>query len=416
MRSATKTFAGAIGASLALALAVPAPASTPDSGTIDRRTPETRWSGSTLVQTAGLQGGGCITAAPDPTCDFFSLTIGDLSRKQRLRRNRALDDVQVAIAAPAGGLAEWDLYVYRPDGTEVARSTELGSNDTVVLQNPPPGTYTVAVQNVLSADPTAGYDGVARRVNGANQAPVDDPTPCGFESSPELRELDSAVGAGALVGDPIALQDGLDAGQPISLDVLVILDGIAQADAEALFAKAARSYAPLNVQLRATRFVTHVFDTDEAAAMIADAKALVGGARPADVDIVAALTDKDIQQLGQTAVAGLADCIGGVAHDDRAFVVAEGTTFGDVFVGPAKFGADATANVTAHEIGHLMGGQHHYANCVEGVQQSDIRADEGYVEGSPCTLMFNAADFLGSNFSTLNGTIVRGHAVRHAQP
>ena len=102
--------AAAIGVALAFALAVPSPASTPESGTVDREHPETHWSGSTVAMTAGLQGGGCITAAPDPTCDFFSLTIGDLSRKQRLRRKTAANDVQVAITAPAeAGLAEFDL-------------------------------------------------------------------------------------------------------------------------------------------------------------------------------------------------------------------------------------------------------------------------------------------------------------------
>ena len=62
-----------------------------------------------------------------------------------------------------------------------------------------------------------------------------------------------------------------------------------------------------------------------------------------------------------------------------------------------------------------MGGQHHYANCAEGLQASD-RHEDGTVEVSPCTLMFNAADFLGSNFDTVNGTVARGSAVRYAQP
>jgi hypothetical protein len=406
-----------IGAALLFAAAgMPTKAAEPEAGTVDRGHPETRWSGSTVAQTAGLSGAGCITAAPDPTCDFFTLNIGDLSQKQRLRRKTLANDVQVAITAPAG-LNEYDLYVYGPDGAEVARATTIGSAEAVIVQNPPPGAYTVAVQNVLSSDPAAGYDGVARRINASTEpAPLDDPTPCGFESSPEVRELDSSIGAGALVGDPAAALDGLDTGQPVSLDVFVILDGVPQADAEAIFAKAARSYAPLNIQLRAVRFVTHTFATDEAAAIIAGAKSLVGGKRPADVDIVEILTSKDIQQLGRTEVAGLADCIGGVAHDDRAFVVAEARTEENVLVGPVMVSVDATANVTAHEVGHLMGGQHHYGNCVEGVQGSDVHDDEGYVEASPCTLMFNAANFLGPNFSTLNAAIVRSHAVRHALP
>ena len=406
-----------VGAALLLAAAVATPASTPESGTLDRDHPETRWTGSTVLQTGGLQGGGCITAVPDPTCDFFALNIGDLSQKQRLRRKKALNDVQVAITVPPeAGLAEFDLYVYGPDGAEVARSVEITSNETVVLQNPAPGAYTVAVQKILAADPAVEYQGVARRVDGSTQTPVDEESRCGFEGSPELRELDSVIGAGALVGDPTSVQDGFDTSQPISLDVLVILDGVSQADAETIFTNAARSYAPLNIQLRAAQFMTHAFDTVEAPLIISQAKTLLGGKRPAGIDIVEVLTSKDIIALGQTAVAGLADCIGGVAHDDRAFVVAESNLAGDVLVGPVMFGAGATANVTAHEIGHLMGGQHHYANCVEGVQESDVHDDEGYVEASPCTLMFNSADFLGANFGTVNAAVVRGHAVRYAQP
>ena len=418
MRWGKKTMAAGIGAALALSVALPSPAAEPAAGTVDRAHPEVAWTGSTVLQTGGLQGGGCVTAVQDPTCDFFALAIGDLSQKQRLRRKRLLNDVQVAITVPPdAGLAEFDLYVYGPDGSEVARAVNVTSNETVVLQDPSPGDYTVAVQKILAADPAVEYQGVARRVDGSSQTPLDDPTPCGFEGAPELRELDnSTVGLGALAGDPTAVQDGFDTTQPVSLDVLVILDGIAQPDAEAILATAARSYEPLNVQLRAAQFMTHTFTTSEATVIISDAKQLLGGKRPAGVDIVEILTSKDIVALGQTAVAGLADCIGGVAHDDRAFVVAEGSPAGDVLIGPAMFAVGATANVTAHEIGHLMGGQHHYANCVEGVQASDVHADEGYVEGSPCTLMFNAADFLGPNFDTLNATIVRGHAVRHAQP
>ena len=122
---------------------------------------------------------------------------------------------------------------------------------------------------------------------------------------------------------------------------------------------------------------------------------------------------------GSTDHAGadrVANCIGGVAHDDRAFLVAEGHTPTNYAIGPAVFGYDANPHVTAHEIGHLLGGQHHYANCVEGISPDDVHQDSGEVEGTPCTLMFNAADFLGGNFDTLNGTIVRGSVSRYARP
>ena len=400
-------------------LSGPATSSSPSSGTVDASNASVTWGGSTVAQTGGLAGGGCVVGAPspvfDPTCDTFALTIGDLSSVA------PSDDVLVAIApATTGGIVEFDLYVYAPDGTEVARSFELGSTDTVTLFQPAAGTYTVAVQNVLSTDPAAEYDAAASRVDAGSSPPVDDEHACGLEGGPDaVREADQEfVGAGTLVGDPTAATDGIDVGQEITLDVLVLLDGVPQADAEAIMTTAARSYAPLNIDLEVTDYEAVTFSSPDAMGLIQQAKDHLDGARPDGVDVVEVLTSKDIEQLGQTAIAGLADCIGGVAHDDRAFLVAEAYTFTDLMFDPVPvmFDYEARPNVTAHEIGHLFGGQHHYANCVEGVKQSDVHEDEGFVEASPCTLMFNAADFLGPEFDTLNGAIVRGSAVRYAQP
>jgi len=197
--------------------------------------------------------------------------------------------------------------------------------------------------------------------------------------------------------------------------VALLLDGVSVQQARALFDKAAASYALLGIDLRIASSRPHRFASDEALAIVAKAKEVFGGERPKGVDIVEVLTATDIQQLGQRAIAGLADCIGGVAYPDRAFLVAEAFSPEDIAIGLAVFDANARANVTAHEIGHLMGGQHHYANCVEGVQTSDVN-DDGTVAVSPCTLMFNAADFLGANFGTANGAVTRGHAVQYAQP
>jgi hypothetical protein len=313
---------------------------------------------------------------------------------------------------------EFDLYVYGPDGAEAGHGTDLGSNDTVTLRSPQPGTYTVAVQSVLSTDPTAAYDGSANVVDAGADTPVDAESQCGMEASPELRDLDreNNIGAVGVIGDPTAAADGVDTTEPIELTVQVVLDGVTTAEAGAIFAEAAKSYAPLGIDLKAVGYQNHSFGTSDGLAIIRATKALFGGVRPAGADIVEALVGYDIQQLGQTAIAGIADCIGGVAYADRAFLVAEGKTPTDVAIGPAVFDYHANPHVTAHEIGHLMGGQHHYANCVEGIEATDVHQDEGTVEGSPCTLMFNAADFLGENFGTLNGAIVRGSASRYARP
>lgn len=72
---------------------------------------------------------------------------------------------------------------------------------------------------------------------------------------------------------------------------------------------------------------------------------------------------------------------------------------------------DATAEVFAHEMGHLMGAHHHYANCAEGNVSS-----AGPSDLSPCTLMFPAVNFASLNFAALEGATVRGHAVNYAKP
>lgn len=428
-RALSRVLAGLVAAGLAAGGAALAPArsATPDGGTLSPSTPEVRWQGGPIPgQTAGFSGVGCTLGDADPTCDGFTLTIEDLtpppSAPTRGRKHPkkgtapapVLDDVRVSVAgknAP-GRIAEFDLYVHDATGREVARSTDLGSNDAVVLEQPAPGDYRVYVQSVLSIDPEATYDAVAQ-LHDSSGDPIDiEPTPCG---------IDEPTGLGTILGDPTVVSDGLDTGQAISLDVALVLDGIAEADARALVAKAAESYAPLNVALttHSVRFESFLDEqgrpVTDGLALIRMAKQRLGGVRPAGSDLVAVLTSQDIQQLGQTAVAGIADCIGGVAHPDRAFLVAEATPSGDIAIGPVVFQANATANVLAHEAGHLMGGQHHYANCVEGVQASDVR-DDGTVEGSPCTLMFNAADFLGPNFGVVNGSVARGSAFRFARP
>ena len=174
-----------------------------------------------------------------------------------------------------------------------------------------------------------------------------------------------------------------------------------------------QSYAPLGIDLVLERFdllaPTRETRTDNAEEIIALAKAQYGGQRPADVDVVSVVTDLDIQVPGVgNAVAGLADCIGGVALPDRAFSVSEtGVLTGDegIPVGPVTFYKDLTAKITAHEIGHLMGGHHHYQECGTGLPVAVGRGELG-----PCTLMTNAVDFQTIPFSTLNGVVVRGHA------
>jgi hypothetical protein len=172
---------------------------------------------------------------------------------------------------------------------------------------------------------------------------------------------------------------------------------------------ARNSYAPLRINLTPT-FETVSFTGNDAQGLINQAKARFGGTRPAGADLVYVLTNKDIQAGGQAAVAGLADCIGGVAFPGRAFAVGENFSTDEANLLGIPIAGQLTAKVAAHELGHLMGGHHHYANCVEGL------LTEFPGELSPCTLMFNAVDLSSINFATLNGLVVKGHAQLYAAP
>ncbi len=197
----------------------------------------------------------------------------------------------------------------------------------------------------------------------------------------------------------------------VTLDVTVLVDGTTPIDPRRVMSTAAQSYRPLGISLNPTyRRVS--FSGTSAEGLIAQARSLLGGRRPAGSDVVLVLTGKDIEEGGVRGVSGLADCNGGVAFANRAFAVSEvfSPNTERFAVGPLTLSADLSAKVAAHEIGHLLGAEHHFANCVEG-----ILSDLDQLEVSPCTLMFNAVDTASLNFSTVNGQIVRGHAEAYAR-
>ncbi|MGH2953806.1 MAG: zinc-dependent metalloprotease family protein [Solirubrobacterales bacterium] len=198
-------------------------------------------------------------------------------------------------------------------------------------------------------------------------------------------------------------------GAAVPLDVRVLLDGVSSARGQAVFQTARQSYLPLGISL-VPSFQSVSFSGTDAQGLIDQSKALFGGTRPAGIEIVYTLTSKDIEAGGNAGVAGLADCIGGVAFPARAFAVGENFTTDEVsLLGLVTLTRNVTAKVAAHEIGHLMGGHHHYANCAEG-----LLADPPPDELSPCTLMFNAVDLASLNFGTVNGLVVRGHMEAYA--
>jgi hypothetical protein len=370
-----------VAAGLVAAWFTPATASaaTPGGGTVSKKSPSVAWEGGPF---AASNPAGCVGAA-DPTCDHFLLQVSGLS---------GTANVQIAISAEEGN--DFDLFVYAPDGTLVDSSATASGNEAVTIPQPVDGTYEVRVQPWL-VTPGSTYQGVAQVGKGDPKATIDPEEEC-------LEPVPAAVGVP-------------DLGQRVALDVLVFLDGVTQARGEEIMARAADAYSPIGVDI-VSRYKSASFTGTEGAAIIQQAKDLVGGQRPRGTDIVYVLTSKDITSDGDTGLAGLADCIGGVRFPDRAFAVGEDAAspandYENVPFGEFTLNADASAKIAAHELGHLVGAHHHYANCVEGTRS----ADETF-EVSPCTLMFNFVNFQSIHFSTVNSLVARGHIVNYASP
>jgi len=209
-------------------------------------------------------------------------------------------------------------------------------------------------------------------------------------------------------------------GAEIRLDVLVLLDGIPRADAEAVVAKAAESWIPTDVALTATykKLVPGVVPptttppstTADAGTLIADAKKAVGGQRPTGTDAVYLMTAKDITMEGNPDVAGYADCIGGVRYPTRAFATGEGVD--EIVELGLRFYVDGAAKLLSHELGHLLGARHDYSNCVEGASAEDVTNRDPSI----CTLMTDNIDFMDLHFGSFEAIVVRGHAESFARP
>lgn len=362
-------------------------AATPSSGTVDSNG-EVTWTGAPLASNPA----GCVGGASDPSCDHFTITIA----------NSGVKRVLVAIAPAAGFESDdYDLFVYDNAGTLVGSSASSSGNESVVFNNSGAPSYEVRVQPFTVA-PGSKYSGVAMKTR--EQAFDDDNADC----------LE-------LVPENISVAGVLDAGQRVELSVLLLLDGTDATVASALMKRAADSYRPLGIDLVLSGTRTVAYTTLVSNELIQEAKNTVGGVPPKGVDLVGVFTTKKMQAIaGGATVVGQADCIGGIRFDNRSFfVVSDIRSIEDPSTGTTGTlnslgfnpNVDATAEVFAHEMGHLMGAHHHYANCVEGGLSSGGPGDL-----SPCTLMFNAVNFASLNFSTLEGTVVRGHAVNHAAP
>ena len=219
-------------------------------------------------------------------------------------------------------------------------------------------------------------------------------------------------------------------GKRATVDVLVLLDGVAEAEGRAAVRDAVAAYKPIGVDLRA-RFVPvavpadgttlgvdgEMWPTASTDSAMAVAKRTVGGKVPAGVEVVYLLTAKELY-LGEDqpdasgrsyAIAGLADCIGGIAFPHRAFAIGERLSFGPSS-GSIEVGGHLPGKILAHEVGHLLGAHHHYANCAEAVPSAVLESTT-----DACTLMFNDVTLASLRFSSVNRPIVRGHSLTYAR-
>jgi hypothetical protein len=369
-------------------------AANPAAGSVQGQKDETVWNGGPFYAPNPATTAGLVKQGPcdvgQPACDSFRLTV-DPGVKQIL----------VAIA-PAQGFEtdDYDLYIYDDKGNQISMNADGDGYESAVFDNSGLAYFDVRVQP-YTIGAGSSYSGVAQATR---KQPVDTVREC-MELVPENVAL------------PV-----LDSGQQVELSVYLLLDGTNPDVARRLMARAAESYKPLNIKLVLAGMKTVAYDTTISDQLIAAAKATMGGKPPRGVDIVGVFTSKEMQAAtgGAGTVVGQADCIGGIRWDDTSFLVfsditnienpttGQTGTLNSMGLNP---NVDAASEVIAHEIGHLMGAHHHYANCTEGMLTS-----AGPSDVSPCTLMFPAVNFASLNFATLEAATVRGHAVKHATP
>jgi hypothetical protein len=217
-------------------------------------------------------------------------------------------------------------------------------------------------------------------------------------------------------------------GKRAIVDVLVLLDGVTQAQGAAAIKDAKRAYQPIGIDLRPRYAAVNVqsdgstegadgkqWQTASSTRAMTVAKNAVGGKAPAGVEVVYLLTAKELytgddqpdDESRSYALAGLADCIGGIAYRHRAFAIGERLTLGEQPEG-ISVADHLPGKILAHEVGHLLGAHHHYANCIENVPAAATRPATDV-----CTLLFNDVSVVSLHFSAVNRAIVRGHALAY---
>lgn len=212
-------------------------------------------------------------------------------------------------------------------------------------------------------------------------------------------------------GPPVAASGDRD---PLALDVRVLLDGVRAEQAMPILEQVRTAYAQLGIDLVVAidgaggSVFAHAAEVTDAEELIELARDHFGGERPAGADVVYVMTARDLTAGSSTAVAGRADCVGGIAQAARAFAVGEVQGVQEIAMpGLPPLTTAIAAKVAAHEVAHLLGAEHHYSNCIEGVWPDAV------VEMTPCTLLFNDVALQSLRFSLLEGWVARGYAERY---
>jgi hypothetical protein len=217
----------------------------------------------------------------------------------------------------------------------------------------------------------------------------------------------------------------------ITSNIVIARDGVSEKTARSLMAKIGKIYAPTaaahpvltpNVKFKivAVHDLTKVLKGRTVSGFITESK-------PKDSDLMSQLiryyntkypklkrhhvhlfTDRNLTQepVGDI-IAGIANCIGGIGTK-YGYSIGEVGLTPPLDVGPLRAYTNVDVKVSAHEIGHVFGAHHHYADCVETLPDAILNSTTDF-----CTLMTNAADFAGSKFGVVETMAVRGFAEAH---
>lgn len=306
------------------------------------------------------------------------------------------DEFSVALDVEDGeGWRDIPLHFRFTDqvGQELSAGDHCGSGTASV----PPGAAELAVTvSTVTAGtcshPTVSQSGTVSAVfqlkRNAKDLPVDDERRC----------------TGGL-GEPLSYTLSPDDGRRVTVDALILLDGVDETPGRELMDRVVGGFADDGIDLVPTfQTVTLAPASLSVKDMFTAIKTSVGGEVPEGFELVHLLTDKDI-----VSWAGYAFCVGGIQSRDHAFSMSEvrGQAINIIGGVPAPVWYWGDDYLAAHEIGHLFGGGHDLANCAEGVALVDGETP------APCTLMHPNLN-VSHVFSTINRAVVRGHAIDFA--